>query len=418
MDIVRTASSRTIPRRALYAALALAAIVLTSVAFARLEPAAPPVASTSLVIETVSRGPLTRAVRGSGVLVPENVRWIAAATDGRVERVAVQPGTAVKAGTVILELSDPQQQQSMRDAEWQLRAAEAAYEAAKAELASNRLDQESATARLRAEADQARLRAKADAELAAAGLAANLTRQLSESTAASLEQRVKFEEQRIGVLASSQRARLAALQAEVEQRRAMLDLQRQRSESLQVRAGIDGVLQAVAVQAGQRVNAGTTLARVAQPDRLKAEIRVAETQAKDLVAGQVAQIDTRNGIIAGRVSRIDPAASNGTVLVDLSIDGALPAGARPDLNVDATIELEKLAGVIHVARPVRAHENAPGTLFKVNGDEAVRVKVEFGRASATDIEIRSGLRPGDRVIVSDDSAYDEFEQIKIEGEAR
>lgn len=413
MDIVRTSATRKIPRRIVYAALVLGAIVATSVAFARLEPAAPPVAANSLVIETVGRGPLTRAVRGSGVLVPENVRWIAAATDGRVERVLLQPGTQVTAGSVIIELSDPQQQQSTRDAEWQLRAAEAAYEAAKAELESNRLDQQSATARLRAEAQQARLRAKADAELATAGLAAPITKQLSESAADSLAERVKFEEQRLATLASSQRARLAALQAEVEQRRAMVDLQRQRSESLQVRAGIDGVLQAVAVQAGQRVTSGTTLARVAEPSRLKAEIRVAETQAKDLVTGQVAQIDTRNGVVAARVARIDPAASNGTVLVDLSIDGPLPAGARPDLGVDATIELEKLADVLHVARPVRAQENGSGNVFRVHGGKATRVKVELGRASATDIEIRSGLAEGDRVIVSDDSAYDKFDTIQI-----
>lgn len=413
MDIVRTSNHRKLTRRVIYAALILGAVVLTTVAFARLEPAAPPVEANSLVIETVGRGPLTRAVRGSGVLVPENVRWIAAATDGRVERVVVQPGTAVTAGSVIIELSDPQQQQSTRDAEWQLRAAEAAYEAARAELESNRLDQQSATARLRAEAQQARLRAKADAELAAAGLAASITKQLSESTAVSLDERVKIEEQRLATLTSSQRARLAALQAEVEQRRAMVDLQRQRSESLQVRAGIDGVLQAVAVQAGQRVSSGTTLARVAEPSRLKAEIRVAETQAKDLVTGQAAQIDTRNGIVAARVARIDPAANNGTVLVDLSIDGALPAGARPDLSVDATIELEKLASVLHVARPVRAQESASGTVFRVDGDKATRVKVAFGRASATDIEIRGGLAAGDRVIVSDDSSYDKYDAINI-----
>jgi HlyD family secretion protein len=413
MDIVRTSNGKKLPRRIIYAALVLGAIVLTTVAFARLEPAAPPVEATALVIETAERGPLTRAVRGSGVLVPENIRWIAAATDGRVERVVVQPGTAVTAGSVIIELSDPQQQQSTRDAEWQLRAAEAAYEAAKAELESNRLDQESATARLRAEAQQARLRAKADAELAAAGLAASITKQLSESTAASLDERVRFEEKRLATLTASQRARLAALQAEVEQRRAMVDLQRQRSESLQVRAGIDGVLQAVAVQAGQRVSPGTTLARVAEPSRLKAEIRVAETQTKDLVTGQVAQIDTRNGVVAARVARIDPAASNGTVLVDLSIDGVLPAGARPDLGVDATIELEKLADVLHVARPVRAQENTSGNVFRVDGNKATRVKVEFGRASASDIEIRSGLAAGDRVIVSDDSSYEKFDVIQI-----
>lgn len=397
----------------LYAFIAVLAVILTTYAFARLKPAAPPADRNTLVIETVARGPLTRAVRGSGVLTPENVRWIAAATDGRVERVVAQPGTRVTADTVIIELSDPQEQQSALDAEWQLRAAEAAYAAAQAELESDRLDREAAAAQLRTEAQQARLRAKADAELANAGLAAPITRQLSESAAASLEQRVAFEEKRLGILKSSQRARLATLQAEVEQRRARVDLQRQRIASLQVRAGIDGVLQQVAVQAGQRVNPGTTLARVAQPDRLKAEIRVPETQAKDLVAGQRAQIDTRNGVVAARVARIDPAASNGTVLVDLAIDGALPAGARPDLSVDATIELEHLPNVLFVARPVRAQENASGSVFRVDGDQAERVNVQFGRASASAIEIRSGLAPGDHVIVSDDSAYDKFNEIEI-----
>jgi HlyD family secretion protein len=244
-------------------------------------------------------------------------------------------------------------------------------------------------------------------------LAPSLTSQLSESTASSLEERLAFEEQRLGILTSSQRSRLAALQAEVEQRRAMLDLQRQRIASLHVRAGIDGVLQQVAVQAGQRVNAGTTLARVAQPDRLKAEIRVAETQAKDITVGQRAQIDTRTGIVAGHVARIDPAASNGTVLVDLSIDGALPSGARPDLGVDATIELERLPDVVSVARPVRAQENAAGSVFRVSGDTATRVKVEFGRASTSSIEIRRGLKPGDQIIVSDDSSFDKFDEIHI-----
>jgi HlyD family secretion protein len=413
MDIVRT-TEKKISRRAIYIGIGILAIVLTTVALGRLKPAAPPADEKTLVIETVERGPLTRAVRGSGVLTPENVRWIAAATEGRVERVVVQPGTRVTAESVILELSDPQLQQSTRDAQWQLRAAEAAYAAARAELESDRLDREAAAARLRAEASQARLRAKADAELASAGLAANITKELSESAAASLEQRVKFEDQRLGMLVSSQRSRLAALQAEVEQRRAMLDLQQQRIASLQVRSGIDGVLQQVAVQAGQRVTSGTTLARVAQPERLKAEIRVAETQAKDLAVGQQAQLDTRTGVVAAHVARIDPAASNGTVLVDLTIDGPLPAGARPDLSVDATIELERLADVINVARPVRAQENATGSVFRVRGDKAERVKVEFGRASATSIEVRSGLAPGDRVIVSDDSAFDKYDEIKIQ----
>jgi HlyD family secretion protein len=317
---------------------------------------------------------------------------------------------------VLIELSDPQQQQAARDAEWQLRAAEAAYTAAKAELESERLDRESAAATVRAEHEQAKLRAKADADLEQAGLAAKITRQLSESAANELGRRARFEEQRLATLGTSHNARLAALQAQVEQRRAMTDLARQRIESLSVRAGIDGVLQQVAVQAGQRVTTGTTLARVAQPNRLKAEVRIAETQAKDIAVGQTAQIDTRNGIVAGRVARIDPAATGGTVLVDLAIDGALPAGSRPDLSVDATIELERLAHTTFIARPVRAQESSPGTVFRVEGNRATRVPVQFGRASATAIEIRGGLSAGDRVIVSDDSAFTRHEEIKIKNQ--
>jgi HlyD family secretion protein len=417
MDIVRDSNSNKKKlRRIAFGAAIVIALIVASVALARLEPAAPAVEAGSLVIETVTRGPMTRMIRGSGVLVPENVRWISAVTDGRVERVIAQPGVAVNADTILIELSDAQQQQSATDATWQLRAAEAAHEAAQAELESERLDREAAAAQLRAEYEQAVLRAKADADLEQAGLAAKITRQLSESAARSLGERLRFEEQRIASLRSSQRARLATLQAEVEQRRAMNGLQQQRNESLHVRAGIDGVLQRVDVQAGQRVTAGTILARVARPDRLKAEIRVAETQAKDLAVGQRAQIDTRTGVVPARVARIDPAASNGTVLVDLSIDGALPAGARPDLTVDATIELERIGDVVSVPRPVRAQENAAGSVFRVSADSkhAQRVKVDFGRASATTIEIRRGLAPGDRVIVSDDSAYDRNEEIRIQ----
>lgn len=413
MDIARTTSQTASWRRWIWAAIALAAVVVTTVAFARLEPAAPPVDRNSVLIETVARGPLTSSVRGSGILVPETVRWIAAATAGRIERVLIQPGTRVQADTVIAQLSDPQQQQATLDAEWQLRAAEAAYDAARAELESERLDREAAAANLRAETAQARLRAKADAALAKEGLAAAITQQLSESAAASLEQRLRFEEQRLSILTSSQQSRLAALRAEVEQRRAMYALQREKSASLQVRAGIDGVLQQIAVQAGQQVAAGTTLARVAQPERLKAEIRVAETQVKDLRVGQRAEIDTRTGIVRASVARIDPAASNGTVLVDLRIDGPLPAGVRPDLSVDATVELERLASVVFVARPVRAQENSAGTVFRVTGDRAHRVRVSFGRASASAIEIREGLAPGDRIIVSDDSAWTGHDAIEI-----
>lgn len=415
MDIVRSSDPRQKHLRRLIGGGVIAiALIIATVALARLEPAAPSVDPNAIVIAEVTSGPFTRAIRASGTLVPENIRWIAAATDARVERVVVQPGTAVKADTVILELSDPQQQQSASDATWQLRAAEAAYQAAEAELESERLDREAAAARLRAEYEQARLRAKADADLAAAGLAASITKQLSQSTADELARCVAIEERRVTTIATSQRARLAALAAQVEQARALHDLRRQQTESLIVRAGIDGVLQQVGVQAGQRVAAGTNLARVAEPGRLKAEVRVAEVQAKDVEVGQLATIDTRNGVVKGRVARVDPAVVNGTVVVDLTITDPLPAGARPDLTVDATIELDRIPQAVFVARPVSVQEMSSGSVFKVTGNEARRVKVEFGRASAESIEVRSGLQAGDRVIVSDTSNYERFDRLEIE----
>lgn len=391
----------------------IAAVVGATVAFARLDPAAPAVERASLVIATVESGPFTRAIRASGTLVPENIRWIAAATDARVERLLVQPGMAVTADTVILELSDPQQQQSASDASWQVRAAEAAYEAGRAELESERLDREAAAARLRAEYEQARLRAKADSELAKAGLAAPITQQLSQSAAEELARRVSIEERRVKSFESSQRARLAGLQAQVEQARALHGLRREQTASLHVRAGIDGVLQQVTVQAGQRVTIGTNLARVAEPSRLKAEVRVAEVQAKDVSIGQRATIDTRNGIVEARVARIDPAVTNGTVVVDLTMTGELPPGMRPDLTIDATIELDRIPRTLFVARPVNAQEGANGSLFRTRGNEADRVSVVFGRASAEAIEIRSGLRAGDQVIVSDTTSYEGHDRLEI-----
>ena len=414
MDIIRNTESRkkNLRRYGGGAAIVVALIVAT-VALARLEPAAPAVERESMVIAQVQRGPFTRAIRATGTLVPENIRWISAATDARVERVVVQPGTAVTADTVILELSDPQAQQSASDATWQLRAAEAAYEAAEAELQNERLDREAAAARLRAEHEQARLRAKADADLEKAGLAASITRQLSQSAADELGRRVQIEERRVTTVATSQRARLATLQAQVEQARALNELRRGQTDSLHVRAGIDGVLQQVTVQAGQRVQVGTNLARVAEPSRLKAEVRVAEVQAKDVVVGQSAIIDTRNGVVSARVARVDPAVRDGSVVVDLTIVDPLPAGARPDLTVDATIELQRVPDAVFVTRPVSAQELSSGTLFKVDGSEAHRVKVDFGRASAVEIELKNGLKPGDQVIVSDTSNYERFDRLEI-----
>jgi HlyD family secretion protein len=415
MDIVRVQESRRINTRAVGIGAAILGIILVTVLLARLKPAARPVDRSALVIDTVRRGPMTREIRGSGVLAPELVRWITTSVDARVERVVVQPGTVVTPDTILIELSDAQQQQTSRDAEWQLRAAEADYETTRAQLESERLDREAAVARLKSEYEQARLRAAADAELERQGLAAKITRQLSQTTAEELARRLKIEEERLRVSASSQRSQLAGRRAQVEQRRAMLDLQQERTRSLVVRAGMNGVLQQVSVQAGQSVPAGTAIARVAQTERLKAEVRVPETQAKDIAIGQPAKIDTRNGVVNGRVTRVDPAVTNGTVAVDVAIDEALPPGARPDLSIDATIELDRLADVIFVARPVNAQENGSGVVFRLDkgGSTATRVPVQFGRASASTIEIRSGLAAGDEVIVSDTSALEKHERIQI-----
>ncbi|HEV7427115.1 MAG TPA: HlyD family efflux transporter periplasmic adaptor subunit [Thermoanaerobaculia bacterium] len=415
MDIVRTPSSRIARTRLLAGGAIAAVIIIITVAFSRVRPASAPVEKSSVVIDSVKRGAMTREVRGSGTLVPENIRWIAASTDARVETLLVQPGSVVKSDTVIMELSDPQQQQAAADAEWQLKAADAELQSAKAQLESDRLDREAAAAQLRGQAEQARLRASVDADLQRNGLAANITKQLSQSTANQYAKRVALEDQRLRVVRESQGLRLAALQAQVEQRRALTTLRRQQSEALHVRAGIDGVLQQVSVQAGQRVTAGANLARVARPDKLKAEVRIAETQAKDIAVGQNATVDTRNGIVDAVVSRVDPAVREGTVTVDLRIDGPLPAGARPDLSVDAIVQLDRISDALHVGRPVGTPENSTASIFKVaaDGNSADKVAVTFGRSSATDIEIRKGLQPGDRVIVSDVTQFDRYDHIAL-----
>jgi len=414
MDITREAKPKRKTARNVAIGIGAALVSITTLGLARLKPAAPPIDRAAVVVETVKRGPMTREVRGSGTLVPEDVRWIAATTDARVERVVVQAGTVVNKDTVILELSDPQQQQSVRDAEWQLRAAEADYEVTRAQLQSERLDREAALAKLQAEREQAALRADADAELERQGLVAHITKRVSQSSSEELSKRLGLEEKRLKAANAVEGSRLAVQRAQVEQRRAMYELQLERTQSLRVRAGIDGVLQQVSVQAGQRLSAGTNIARVARADRLKAQIRVAETQAKDIDLGQHATIDTRNGVVKAHVARIDPAVSDGTVLVDLAADDPLPAGARPDLSVDGTIELERIADAVTISRPVNAQENRSATLFRVTPNGAERVRVDYGRASATAIEVRNGLKPGDEVIISDTSAFEKYERIKLQ----
>ncbi len=415
MDIKREDLARTKRRRQLIiGAVVLIGVVFATVGISQLEPAAPTVDRATVWIGEVERGPMVREVRGTGTLVPEEMRWIPASTEGRVERILVQPGERVEADTVLMELSDPRLVQGTLEAQWRLRAAQAEYESLKARLDGQRLEQESNVARIRAEAEQMRLRAQADEELAKEGLLGELPRRLSVSTADELERRAEFERQRLAALNESVRAQLASQGANVEQLRSMDEFQRQQYESLLVRSGTNGVLQQVAVEVGQRVAPGDTLAKIVDPERLKAELRIAETQARDIQIGQDAVIDTRNGKIEGRVSRIDPAAQGGTVTVDVSLEGPLPRGARPDLTVDGTIELERLDDVLYAGRPVHANDDSTIGLFRVDGETASRVTVKIGRTSVSTIEIIDGLEEGDEVILSDMSAWDDYDRIRLD----
>lgn len=391
-------------------------VLATTLGVSRLKPAAPSVARAAVVLDTVKRGPMVRQVRGLGTLVPEEIRWIPAATDGRVERVVVQPGTRVEADTVLVELSNPEVELRAIEAASQLRAAVAAYNDLRVRLQSQRLDQEAAAARVEAEMQQARLRAEADEELARQGLVAEMNRKISRSAADELANRVGIEGKRLAIGREAIAAQLQVQAAEVEQRRALARLRQQQLASLRVRPGLAGVLQQVGVEVGQQVTPGTNLARVAQPDRLKAVIKVPETQARDLALGQPAAIDTRNGIVAGRVARVDPAAQNGTVTVDVSLEGPLPRGARPDLTVDGTIDIDRLTDVLYVGRPAQGPVEGQSTLFRLEPDgvHASRVPVRLGRASVTLVEILDGLAAGDQVVLSDTSAWEKADRIRIE----
>lgn len=394
-----------------------AAVVLLSATWglSQLKPAAPSVDRGTLFLDKVKRGEMLLQVRGLGTLVPEEVRWIPAMTQARVERIVALPGTVVKPDTVILEMSNPDLELQVQDAESQLREAEARLVEARANIQRAQLDQQATAARVESEARQARLQADADAELAAQGLVASLNAKKSLSAANELESRAKIEEQRLQLSESSLEAQIAVPKATVEQRLGTARMRRAQYEALKVRAGINGVLQSVPVEVGQQVSPGTNLARVVEPTRLKAVIRVAETQAKDLAIGLPTEIDTRNGIVKGKVTRIDPAAQNGTVAVDVSLEGELPKGARPDLTVDGTIELARLDDTLYVGRPAQGAGESTISLFRVDPEtgEAHRVRVRLGRASVNSVQILEGLNLGDEVILSDASAWDAFDRIRL-----
>lgn len=419
MDIQRPASVAQGKKRKqiMFGVAGLVVIALVSVFLARLQPAAPTVERATVWVDTVKRGPMLRQVRGLGTLVPvdEARRWVPASTQGRVERIVLRPGVQVTPDTIILELSDPQVQQALNDAEQQLRAAEADYNSLKARLDADTLNQRSQAAIVRADYENARTEREMNEGLAKDGLVSNLILKQSVVRAESLATRNSIETDRLKVSEASAMAQLQSAQALIDQRRSNYKLRQQQVDQLRVRAGMSGVLEQVPVEVGQQVQPGTNLVRVADPTRLKAELRIAETQAKDLTIGQLAQVDTRNGIISGKVIRIDPAATNGTVTVDVALEGELPRGARPDLSVDGTIELERLDNVLYVGRPAFGQEQSTVGLFKLDPatGEASRAQVQLGRSSVNTIEILGGLAEGDEVVLSDMSAWDQFDRIRL-----
>ncbi|MGA3165109.1 MAG: efflux RND transporter periplasmic adaptor subunit [Terriglobia bacterium] len=417
MDIPRESAIRKRRiRRLVYVVVGLLAVGSVTLGLSRLKPAAPSVDKATVWVDTVKRGPMLLQVRGLGSLVPEEILWIPAITDGRVVRRSILPGTLVEANTTIIELSNPEQEQAALDAEWQVKAAEAQSKSLKAQLDSLLLDQKAAAATVQSDFTEAKLNAEKDAELAKLGLGSELNAKVTRAKAEALATRSDIEKQRLAVTAASVKAQLDAQQARVEQLHALYELKKSQLASLRVHAGAEGVLQELSVEVGQRVTAGTILAKVAQPTHLKAQLKIPETQAKDIQIGQPASIDTRNGIIPGHVMRVDPSVINGTRTVDVKLDGALPKGAVPDLSVEGTIELENLKDVIYVGRPAFGQPNSTVGIFKIeeDGKGANRAQVKLGRASVNSVEILSGLQPGDKVVLSDMSAWDAFNRIRLE----
>jgi HlyD family secretion protein len=417
MDIARPdLLKKKAARKRWMIASAVAGVAILTFAAATLKPAAPTVEKSTVWTDTVKRGEMKREVRGPGILVPKEVRWIAAETTARVERILVKPGAVVEASTVILELSNPEVLDAVLAARAALTAAEADYAARRMTLESQQLDQKATTAGIEADYEASRLQAEAEADLNKKGIISDINYRRTQLTADSLKVRIDIEKERATKFASTMQAQLAADRARIEQLQNTATLRERQADALRVKAGIAGVLQQVPVQEGAQVTAGANLARVAVPNVLMAELRIAETQAKDIVIGLNVAVDTRNGIVAGTVSRIDPAVMEGSVQVDVDLTGALPEGARPDLSVDGTIEIERLADVIYVGRPAYGQSGADTTLFRIDPDTmmATRVPVRLGRASVNLIEIVQGLKPGEQVILSDTAQWERYDRLKLE----
>jgi HlyD family secretion protein len=417
MDIKRSPKSKLKKRirTAAFITIGLAAVGGITYGLAKMKPAAPTLDRSTAVIDTVKRGEMVRDVHGNGTLVPQVTRWIPAPADGRVEKILVQAGVEVGAGTVIVELSNAQMEQQAIDAEFQVKTAQAEAENLRVRLESDSMTQQSQIASINAEYSQAKLQLDTDEVLAKQGLVADLLLKISRVHVQDLGNRLKVEQQRLVIAGKSTKAQINAQQSRVEQLRALAKLKKDQVDALKVRAGTSGVLQQVSVQEGQQVTPGLNIARIADPASLKAELKIAETQIKDVRVGQPARVDTRNGVIEGQVSRIDPAAREGTFTVDVSFTGELPGSARPDLSVDGTIELERLTNVLYVGRPAFGQGQQTVGMFRLgpDGQEATRVTVRLGRNSVSNIEIVDGLREGDQVIISDTSTMDNYKTIRV-----
>ena len=417
MDIKRPGKSKLKKRirTGVVVVIGLGAVGGITFVLAKLKPAAPTLDRSTAVIETVKRGQMLREVRGNGTLVPQVTRWVPAPADGRGEKILVQAGVEVGAGTVIVELSNPQMEQQALDADFQVKAAQADQESLRVRLESENMTQQSAIASINAEYSQAKIQLDTDEVLAKQGLVAELLLKISRVKVKDLANRLKVEQQRLAISGKATKAQINAQDSRIQQLRALAKLKKDQVDALKVRAGTNGVLQVVAVQEGQQVAPGVNIARVADPASLKAELKIAETQIKDVRIGQPVAVDTRNGIIQGQVSRIDPAAREGTFVVDAELTGPLPGIARPDLSVDGTIELERLNNVLYVGRPAFGQGQQTVGMFRLtpDGQEALRTQVALGRSSVSTIEILSGLKEGDQVILSDTSSLDSYTRIRV-----
>ncbi|MEO8725060.1 MAG: efflux RND transporter periplasmic adaptor subunit [Acidobacteriaceae bacterium] len=419
MDIARPELKKQKRRRQALAAIIVILIAVGAfVGVSRLKPAAPTVERGTVWTETVKRGPMIRQLRGLGTLIPsqEDVRQIPAETEATVVRIRVLPGSPVKADTVLLEMSNPQVEQAAVDAGLQLKAAEAEYKSLKVKLDSDLMTQKAGAATVNADYSQAELQSQTDKALYDLGVISGLAYKASHGKATELTTRNDIEKERLTINQQAILTQMAAQQAKVEETRALAQLKQKQLDDLKVKAGISGLLVDLPLQVGQHVLPGTMLAKIVQPNHLIAELKVPETQARDVQIGEPSSIDTHNGVIAGSVMRVDPAVQNGTVTVDVRLTGDLPKGARPDLSVDGTIDLEKLDNVLYVGRPAFGQENSTISLFKLDPDEkgATRVPVKVGRASVNSIQILGGLKEGDTVILSDMTRWENAERIRLD----